>query len=86
MMTTSNNDYSKMTQEELISAAEKLKSQKNMTAVLVGLFAGIAVFSAVQGKFLLTISLLIFSFVIGNSYSKKQKNIQAEKSRRGIAD
>lgn len=85
-MADSNNDYSKMTQEELVSEAEKLKSHKNMTAVLVGLFVGIAVYSAVQGKVLLTFSLLIFSFLIGNGYSKKTKDLQAEKSRRGIAD
>ncbi len=86
MMTTSNDDYTKMTQEELMSEAEKLKSQKTMTAVLIGLFVGIAVYSAVQGKAFLTFGLLIFSLVIGNAYSKKWKNIQAEKSRRGIVD
>ncbi len=84
-MTTSNNDYTKMTQEELMAEAEKLKSQKNMTAVLIGLFIGIAVYSAVQGKVFLTFGLLIFSLVIGNGYSKKRKDIQTEKSRRGIA-
>jgi uncharacterized membrane protein YbjE (DUF340 family) len=76
-------DYTKMTREELVSKEEKLKSQKILTAVLIGFFVGIAVWSAThQGKFSLTISLLIFALVIGSSYSKSLKGIQAEISRR----
>ena len=79
----SSKDYSKMTIEELVSEEKKMKSQKITTAVFVGLLVGIAIWSAThKGGFLLTIGLLIFATLIGSRYSKKQKDIQAEISRR----
>lgn len=75
-------DYSKMTLDELVSEGEKLNSQKILTAVLIGLSVGIAVWSAThKGGFILTIGLLIFALVISSSYNKKRKSIQAEISR-----
>ncbi len=79
-------DYSKMTLDELVSAEKKTNSQKTMTAVLIGLFVGVAFWSAIDGKFMLPVALLIFAFVIGSSYNKKQKGIQAEISRRNTVE
>ncbi len=80
---TKDEDYLKMTLNELVSAEKKVKSQKVMTAVLVGLFVGVAIWSATHGRsFVLTIGLLIFALVIGSSYDKKRKIIQAEINRR----
>lgn len=72
-----------MTLDELVSEEKKLKSQKTMTAVFIGLVVGAAIWSAThKGGFVLTIGLLIFAILIGSSYSKKLKGIQAEISRR----
>lgn len=80
---STNEDYSKMTLDELVSEEKKLNSQKTLTAVLIGFFVGVAVWAATHdGNFLLTIALLIFAFVIGSGYNKKRKSIQAEISRR----
>lgn len=76
-------DYSKMTLDELVSEEKKVNSQKTLTAALIGLFIGIAVWSAThKGGFILTIGLLISALVISSSYNKKRKSIQAEISRR----
>ena len=76
-------DYSKMTLDELVSEAKKLNSQKTLTAVLIGFFVGVAVWSAThEGGFITTVGLLIFALVIGSGYNKKRKSIQAEISRR----
>ncbi|UHG94887.1 hypothetical protein [Spirosoma oryzicola] len=80
---TKDEDYSKMTLDELVSAEKKANSQKIITAVLIGLFVGVAIWSATHGRgFILTVGLLIFSLVIGSSYDKKRKIIQAEINRR----
>jgi uncharacterized membrane protein YbjE (DUF340 family) len=80
----STKDYSQLTRDELASEAKKLKAQKVPVAVFIGFLVGIAVWSAThQGGFFLTVGLLIFALVIGSSYSKKVKSVQAEISRRG---
>jgi uncharacterized membrane protein YbjE (DUF340 family) len=78
----SHQDYTDLTPEELASAAEKMKSQKITVAVIVGLFIGIAIWSAAQGKFLLTVGLFIVALGIGSRHARKLKQIQAEISRR----
>lgn len=76
-------DCSKMTLDELVSEEKKLNSQKTLTAVLIGFFVGVAVWSAThEGGFISTIGLLISALVIGSSYNKKRKTVQAEISRR----
>ena len=76
-------DYSKMTLDELVSEEKKFNSQKIITAALIGFFVGVALWSATsRGSFFTTIALLIFALVIGSSYTKKRKSIQAEISRR----
>ena len=76
-------DYSKMTLDELVSEEKRLNSQKTLTAVLIGFFVGVAVWSAThEGKFIVTVGLLISALVVGSSYNKKRKRIQAEISRR----
>ncbi len=82
-----NKDYSKMTLDELLSEEKKLKSQKTLTAVLIGFFVGVAVWSAThEGGFILTVGLLILALVVGSSYNKKRKSIESEKRRRDIAN
>jgi uncharacterized membrane protein YbjE (DUF340 family) len=79
----SSKDYSKMTLDELVSEEKKVNSQKILIALLAGFIVGLAVWSAThKGGFVLTIILLIFPFLIGSRYSKTQKAIQAEISRR----
>jgi len=79
----STKDYSKMTPDELVSEEKKLKSQKIMIALLVGLIVGIAIWSAThKGGLFLTFGLLTLPFLIGSRYSKTLKSIQAEISRR----
>ena len=70
--------------DALVSEEKKLKSQKTILAVLIGLVIGIAVWAAThKGGFFITIILLVFPFLIGSRYSKNLKSIQAEISRRG---
>lgn len=71
-----------MTQEELVSEEQKIKSQKIMTAVFMGFLVGIAVFAATTKGFLLTIVLLGAVFMIGRNHNRNQKNLQEEISRR----
>ena len=74
-----------MTLEELVSEEKKMQSQKIITVVFVGLLAGIAIYAATHKSFLLTVILLIASFLIGSRHSQNLKNIQAEINRRGTA-
>ncbi|WP_018618898.1 hypothetical protein [Spirosoma luteum] len=79
----STNDYSTLTRDELVAKAAKMKSQKTITAVLIGLLVGIAIWSAThKGGFFLTGGLLLSALWIGSSYSKNLKNLQAEISSR----
>ncbi|GAA4414976.1 hypothetical protein GCM10023187_45070 [Nibrella viscosa] len=72
-------NYSKMTLDELVSAQQKLNSQKFIPALLIGFFVGVAIWSAVsKGSFFLTVGLLASALVIGSNYSKKQKSIEEE--------
>lgn len=71
-----------MTLEELVSAAQKLNSQKIMTAVFMGVLLGIAVYAATHKGFFLSIILLAAAFLIGYRHSNNLKNIQSEISRR----
>ncbi|WP_461111480.1 hypothetical protein [Spirosoma jeollabukense] len=79
----SSKDYSKMTLDELVAEQKKMKSQKILTALLIGALVGIAVWSAThKGSTLLTFGLLIVGLLIGSRYSKNLKNVQTEISRR----
>jgi hypothetical protein len=79
----SSKDYSQMKLDELVSKEKKLKSQKTITAVFIGVVIGIAVWAAThKGGFYLTVILLIFPLLIGSRYLKNLKGIQAEISRR----
>jgi hypothetical protein len=79
----SSKDYSQMKLDELVSEEKKLKSQKTIIAVFIGVVIGIAVWAAThKGGFFLTVILLIFPLLIGSRYLKNLKGIQAEISRR----
>jgi hypothetical protein len=79
----SSKDYSQMKLDELVSKEKKLKSQKTITAVFIGVVIGIAVWAAThKGGFYLTVILLIFPLLIGSRYLKNLKGIQAEIGRR----
>lgn len=72
-----------MTLDELMSEEKKLKSQKIMTALIVGFLVGIAIWSAThKGGLFLTFGLLILPLWVGSSYSKNLKVIREEISRR----
>jgi hypothetical protein len=56
-----------------------------MTALVIGLFVGVAIWSAThrhKGDFVLTIGLLTFALFIGSRHSKNLAGVQAEISRR----
>ena len=78
----SNKDYSKMTLEELVSEQKIMKSRKTMTAILIGVLVGIAVWTATHKSFNFPVILLLFSFLIGYRNSLDLERIQAEISRR----
>lgn len=75
-------DYSAMTLEELVSAEKKMQSEKTLTAVIIGVVIGIAVYSATHRGFILPVILLIAAYLIGSRHAKNLKDIQAEISRR----
>lgn len=82
----SDEDYSKMTLDELVSEEKKSNSHKTITTVLIGFFVGVAIWSATrESGFILTVGLLISALMIGSGYTKKRKSIQAEISRRNSA-
>jgi hypothetical protein len=74
----SNTDYAQMTREELASAEKEVKSKKTITAVILGMLVGIAVWSATHRGLFLPIVLLVIALVIGKRYSQNEKSIQAE--------
>lgn len=74
-----------MTLDELVSEEKKLKSQKTITAVIIGFLVGVAVYAATRHKLFLTGGLLLAAYWVGNSHSKSLKSVQAEISRRGPA-
>jgi uncharacterized membrane protein YbjE (DUF340 family) len=80
----SSKDHSKLTLEELVSKEKKLKSQRTMIAVFIGMLFGFAIWAATHhAGFLTTIFLLIFPLYFGNKHSQNLKSIQAEISDRG---
>lgn len=74
-----------MTLEELVSAEQKMKSQRIITAVFIGFLIGIAVYSATHRGFVLPVILMVVAFLIGKRHSENLKSIQAEISRRETA-
>jgi ABC-type Mn2+/Zn2+ transport system permease subunit len=84
-----NKDYSAMTLNELVAEEKRMKSKTTTVtiALLVGILAGFAVWSAThKGGFLLTISLLVFALFMASQYSKSLKNIQTEITRRDTSN
>lgn len=68
-----------MTLGELVSEEKKLKSQRIITALVIGFFVGVAIWSAThKGGFILTIGLLGFALFIGSKHAKNLKGVQAE--------
>lgn len=72
-----------MTHDELVSEAKRMKSQKTITALFIGLTVGLAIWSAThKGGVFLTFGLLLAALFVGSRYSKKVARLQAEISRR----
>ena len=78
----SNEDYTNMTLEDLLSEQKKIKSRKNTTAGFIGFLIGVAIYAATHQGFILTIILFVFAFWIGRENAQKLKNLQEEISRR----
>lgn len=75
-----------MTLDELVAEEKKVQSQKILTAALIGLFIGVAFWSAIDKNFANTGVMLLFAYIISSIYNKKLKKIQAEISRRNTVD
>ena len=70
-------DYSKMTLDELVLQEKRMKSQKIITALVIGFFVGVAIWSAThKGGFILSIGLLAFALFIGSRHSKNLVGIK----------
>ena len=78
-------NYSKMTREELESEEKRMNSQKTTTALLIGVAAGVAVWSATHHGGVLTFGLLGLAVVVGYRASHARKRLQAEISYRDKA-
>lgn len=77
-------DYSLLSDEELMSSYKKLKQNELTSAVLVGLFIGIAVYSTVKNGFeFFTVFPLIFVYIL-NKNSVRKKQITAEIESRNL--
>lgn len=77
-------DYSNMTLDQLVTEEKTVQSQKTITAMIVGLLVGIAIWSAAHKGGGFTFILLFFAYLVSSRYSKKLKSIQAEIGRRNI--
>lgn len=75
-----------MTLEELVLEEKKMKSGITPSAFVMGMLVGVAVWSATDGKFLLTIGLLGGALFIGYQNSQARKAIRAEIIRRKSVD
>ena len=75
-----------MTPEELVSEEKKMKSGAIPTAFVIGMLAGVAMWSATSGKFFLTIGLLGAALFIGYQNSQAKKALRAEIIRRKPVD
>lgn len=78
-------DYTTMTLEELVSEKKKMASQKNITAVLMGVLIGIGIWSATHNGGFLTYILLFSAILIGRKHSQDKRNLEAEITRRNKA-
>ncbi|WP_035564718.1 hypothetical protein [Hymenobacter sp. IS2118] len=79
----SSKDYSTLTLDELVSEEKKMKSQKTVAALFIGILIGIAIWAAThKGGFFVTIVLLFLAFRGGYKTTQNLKSIQAEISRR----
>lgn len=81
-MMGSNNNYANMTPEGVALAEKKIKSQKIISAVFIGVLLGIAVWAATHGSPILTAILLVAALVIGRKTSQNLKSLQAEIDRK----
>ena len=69
-----NNDFSKMTDQELLDEAKKLKSFSFINALLIGILIGIIAYSIFVNSWgLLTLILLFFIYKMVNDPRNKRK-------------
>lgn len=81
-----NKNYSEMTLEELELEEKGTKSGTIAFAFAIGMLLGVAFWSAISGKFFLTIILFGAALFIGYKNSQTKKAIQAEILRRKSAN
>lgn len=76
------NRWSRVSLDELKAQEARLSSHKLIQAALVGFVVGIAIYAAANGRFFLTVILLLAAMALGRAFSSRLKAIQAEISRR----
>lgn len=77
----SGDDCSRMTLDELVSEETRMKAQRTLTALVIGVTIGIAAYAATHGSSILPVFLLILVFRVGSSASQNSRNltsVQAE--------
>ena len=79
-----NNDYSTMTDEQLLEKQKKIKSEKILTALILGVFLGIAFYNVVNGssKVFFIFSLLLIPMYMRSE--RKKKALHEEIGRRNL--
>lgn len=77
-------EISNLTKEELIKKKEKIKSSNRLHATLIGIFVGVAIYSAVKNGFgFFTFFPLIFAYMLFNN-DKKSKVLDKELKTRNL--
>lgn len=78
------NNYSKLSDQELLEEQKKLKSAKLINGFLIGIFIGVAIYSAAtKGIGFFTFFPLFFIYLLINS-RKKSKKIDNELNKRNL--
>ncbi|WP_426480154.1 hypothetical protein [Chryseobacterium sp. R2ACT005] len=72
-------DLSQLTNQELIGKKRAIETRNTVNAVILGVLAGIAIYSTItHGLGLMTFLPIIFAFFVANSWNKDKKALKKE--------
>ncbi len=78
-------DLSEVPLEHLVAEEAAIRSRRYLTALLIGALAGVAVYAAVHGRFLLTVGLFLVAGWIAKRNAQRLARLQLEIGRRSTA-